>query len=70
MIKELTRDKSAALDNNYILNANLKKGNKEKTALRDELLDLRRQREEVAIRMDEVRKKHEEATEAARVWHL
>lgn len=42
---------------------------KEKLALRDEILELKAEREQVALRIDAVRIKHEEDTKDARVGH-
>ncbi|MCJ1245208.1 hypothetical protein MMC30_002409 [Trapelia coarctata] len=54
-----------ALDNNYALTIRLRQANKEKVAKREELLEIKRLREEVAIEIDEVRAKHEHDTKIA-----
>jgi len=56
-----------ALDNNYALTIRLRQANKEKVAKREELLETKRLREEVAIEMDEVRAKHQRDTKVAQV---
>ena len=56
---------ATALDHNYALGVKLKHANKQKAALRDEVLDVRRQRQEMELRIDELRARHEkEAREA------
>ena len=62
--------KTTALDNNYALNIKLKQALKEKAAVRDKLLDLRQRREEIAVKMDAVRARHERAMRAAQVKFL
>ena len=59
-----------ALDNNYALTIRVRQANKEKVAKREELLEIKRLREEVAIQMDEVRAKHERDTKVAQVSDL
>ncbi|KAK2749890.1 hypothetical protein FQN57_005307 [Myotisia sp. PD_48] len=59
---------SELLDSNFVLNVGLKKAKKDRSALSNELLDIRREREEVAIRMEEVRKRFSE-DEDAKVEH-
>lgn len=54
-----------ALDNNFALSTRLKHANKERIALREELLDLRRERETIALRTDEIRRSHAKASKAA-----
>ena len=62
---------ATALDHNYALGVKLKHANKQKTALRDEVLDLRRQRQEMELQIDEVRARHEEeAREADEEYRL
>jgi len=53
---------SEALDNNWALSMRVKQANKEKIALREELLRVRREREKVALQTDQVRRVHEEAS--------
>ncbi len=45
----------------------VKQANKEKIALREELLRVRREREKVALQTDQVRRVHEEASKASQV---
>ncbi|MCJ1438251.1 hypothetical protein MMC27_007639 [Xylographa pallens] len=54
-----------AIDNNHGLATRLRQANKTKTTKRDTLLDIKRQREEIAIEMDAVRAQHEIATKIA-----
>ncbi|MCJ1385401.1 hypothetical protein MMC17_008524 [Xylographa soralifera] len=54
-----------ALDNNHGLTTRLRQASKTKTAKRDALLDIKKQREEIAIEMDAVRAQHERATKIA-----
>ncbi|KZF26215.1 hypothetical protein L228DRAFT_279450 [Xylona heveae TC161] len=54
-----------ALDNNLGLTTRLKQANKEKIALREELLSIRRERERIALRMDSIRTKHEQQSKIA-----
>jgi hypothetical protein len=61
---------SEALDNNWALSVRLRQANKEKAALRQELLRIRREREKVALRTDEVRRLHEEATKSSQVCSI
>jgi len=56
-----------ALDNNYALTIRLRQANKEKVVKREELLEIKRLREEVAIETDEVRAKHERDSKVAQV---
>jgi hypothetical protein len=58
-----------ALDTVYALNKRVKAAQKEKIALRDEVLRLRAEREQVALRMDAVRIKHEDESKSALVRH-
>ncbi|KAJ9216793.1 hypothetical protein DTO166G4_1639 [Paecilomyces variotii] len=51
---------SEMLDSNFSLSAQLKKAKRKMADMRSRLLHIRRQREEVALRMDEVRRKHTE----------
>ncbi|MCJ1287588.1 hypothetical protein MMC26_006940 [Xylographa opegraphella] len=53
---------SEAIDNNHGLATRLRQAKKAKNAKRDALLDIKRQREEVAIEMDAVRAQYETAT--------
>lgn len=48
---------SELLDSNYVLAMRLKKEKKEVLALRNRLMDIRKEREEIAIRADEVRRR-------------
>ncbi|KAI9816010.1 MAG: hypothetical protein M1827_002002 [Pycnora praestabilis] len=47
-----------AVDNNYSLSTRVRQANKEKVVLREELLEVRREREKIALKMDEVRRVH------------
>jgi hypothetical protein len=60
-------DMSEVLDSNFILTWQLKKAKREMTGLRNRLLQIRQQREEFALRMDEVRRKHVEEEETKMV---
>ncbi|GAD94966.1 predicted protein [Paecilomyces variotii No. 5] len=51
---------SEMLDSNFSLSAQLKKAKRKMADMRSRLLHIRRQREDVALRMDEVRRKHAE----------
>ncbi|KAL1884855.1 hypothetical protein Plec18167_001510 [Paecilomyces lecythidis] len=51
---------SEMLDSNFSLSAQLKKAKRKMADMRSRLLHVRRQREDVALRMDEVRRKHTE----------
>ncbi|KAJ9299228.1 hypothetical protein DTO271G3_2850 [Paecilomyces variotii] len=55
---------SEMLDSNFSLSAQLKKAKRKMADMRSRLLHIRRQREEVALRMDEVRRKHTEEENA------
>lgn len=58
-----------ALEHMNSLKKRVRAAQKEKLALRDEILRLRAEREEVALRMDAVRVKHErESREALVSW--
>ncbi|KAK2845245.1 hypothetical protein FQN49_005914, partial [Arthroderma sp. PD_2] len=59
---------SELLDSNYVLAMRLKKEKKEVLALRNQLMDLRKEREEIAIRADEVRRRFS-ADESAKTEH-
>ena len=63
-------DMSEVLDSNFILTWQLKKAKREMTGLRNRLLQIRQQKEEIALRMDEVRRKHveEEETKMVRLF--
>ncbi|MCJ1414746.1 hypothetical protein MMC32_001074 [Xylographa parallela] len=54
-----------AIDNNHGLTTRLRQANKTKSTKRDALLDIKRQRDEIAIEMDAVRAQHEIATQIA-----
>ncbi|KAL2013207.1 hypothetical protein VTN00DRAFT_732 [Thermoascus crustaceus] len=51
---------SEVLDSNFVLNMRLRRAKREMGDLRNRLVQVRRRREEVAIRMDEVRRRHAE----------
>lgn len=51
-------DMSEVLDSNFALAMNLRKAKKEMMDSRSKLMDIRRQREEIALKTDEVRRKH------------
>lgn len=53
------------LDADYHLNKRVRAAQKEKVQLREGLLALRAQREQIALRMDEVRIKHEDSSKEA-----
>ena len=55
------------LDADYLLNKRVKAAQKEKIELRENLLRLRAEREKLALRMDEVRIKHENSSKEAQV---
>jgi len=55
------------LDADYLLNKRVKAAQKEKIELRENLLRLRTEREKLALRMDEVRIKHETSSKEAQV---
>ena len=63
-------DMSEVLDSNFILTWQLKKAKREMTGLRNRLLQIRQQKEEIALHMDEVRRKHveEEETKMVRLF--
>ncbi|KAI9674865.1 MAG: hypothetical protein M1829_003605 [Trizodia sp. TS-e1964] len=54
-----------ALDTNFVLHQRLRQSQKQKLALREELLQIRAEREKVAFQMDEVRARHEAETTIA-----
>ena len=56
-----------ALDNNYALTIRVRQNNKKKHELREQLLNVRREREKIALKMDAIRVKHEEGMTAAQV---
>ncbi len=51
--------KTINLDNCYSLERRLRDEHKKKLDLREEILKVRREREQVALKMDEIRIKHE-----------
>ncbi|KAI9702364.1 MAG: hypothetical protein M1836_000843 [Candelina mexicana] len=53
------------LDNNYALSMRLKQANKEKIALREEFLNIRDERQKVALKMDEIRRVHSQEAKTA-----
>lgn len=55
------------LDADYLLNKRVKAAQKEKIELRENFLRLRAEREKLALRMDEVRIKHETSSKEAQV---
>jgi hypothetical protein len=55
------------LDADYLLNKRVRAAQKEKIQLREDLLRLRTEREQLALRMDEVRIKHENSSKEAQV---
>lgn len=55
------------MNNWYTLRKRVRQAQKEKMALRDEILRLRAEREQVALRMDAVRIKHEKETKDSSV---
>lgn len=63
---------SEMLDSNFSLNTQLKKAKRKMVDMRSRLLQVRRQREEIALRMDEVRRKHteDENTKMVRTGYL
>ena len=60
---------TTALDHNYALGVKLKHANKQKAALRDELLEMRKQRQELDLQMDELRGQNEEDARVANEEH-
>ncbi|EFR04472.1 hypothetical protein MGYG_07480 [Nannizzia gypsea CBS 118893] len=59
---------SELLDSNYVLAMRLKKEKREVLALRNQLMDIRKEREEIAIQADEVRRRFS-ADESAKTEH-
>ena len=59
------KKQTEALDNNFALSTRLKRTNKERVALREELLNRRREREKIALRTDEIRRSHAQVSKAA-----
>ncbi len=55
------------LDNGFSLEKRLRDEQKKKLRLRDDILRIRAEREQVALRMDEVRMKHENERTKAQV---
>ncbi|KAI9843940.1 MAG: hypothetical protein M1837_005981 [Sclerophora amabilis] len=64
-LEERCFELTEALDYNLALEVRVRQAKREKTKLRDELLQLRREREEVALETDAVRRKHSERASAA-----
>ncbi|KAI9767102.1 MAG: hypothetical protein M1840_005891 [Geoglossum simile] len=64
-LEERLFEMTEALDYNHVLTLKLRKANKEKYSLREKLLQVRREREVMALRMDEARRKHEEGGKVA-----
>jgi hypothetical protein len=58
------------LDTVHSLKRRVRKAQKDKLALREDLLAVRRQREQVALRADAVREKHEAESTEMLVCHL
>ena len=58
---------SEAVDNNHALKSRLRQVNKVMNAAREELLDIRREREKFALQMDDVRIRHEIASRKTEV---
>ncbi|MCJ1402185.1 hypothetical protein MMC11_005405 [Xylographa trunciseda] len=56
-----------AIDNSHGLTTRLRQANKTRNTKRDALLDIKRQREEIAIEMDAVGAQHEQATKVEQV---
>jgi len=63
----LTFVKTINLDNSYSLERRVRDEQKKKLGLRDEVLRIRAEREQIALRMDEVRIKHENEKQEAQV---
>lgn len=63
----LTLLKTINLDNAYTLERRVRDELKKKNALREEVLRIRKEREQVALRMDEIRMKHEKEKTDAQV---
>lgn len=55
------------LDNAFALEKRVREGQKKKLGLREEILRVRAEREMVALRMDEIRIKHENESKEAQV---
>ena len=55
------------LDNAHSLEKRVRDAQKKKIALREEILQLRAEREQVALRMDEIRIKHENESNEVKV---
>lgn len=58
---------SELLDSNFALGVKLKKAKREVGELRNRLLEIRKQRQEIGVRMDAVRRKHQEEESAKMV---
>ncbi|CRG90015.1 Zinc finger CCCH domain-containing protein 13 [Talaromyces islandicus] len=65
-LQERLFELSELLESNFALGVKLKKAKRETTEMRNRLLEVRRQRHEVALRMDAVRQKHS-AEESAKM---
>lgn len=63
----LTFFKTINLDNAYCLERRVRDELKKKNSLREEVLRIRKEREQVALRMDEIRMKHEKEKTDAQV---
>ena len=59
--------KTVNLDNSYSLERRVRVEQKKKLGLRAEILRIRAEREQVALRMDEIRIKHENETKSFQV---
>ena len=59
--------KTLNLDNSYSLERRVRDEQKKKLRLREEILRIRAEREQVALRMDEIRSKHENETKSFQV---
>ncbi|KAL1957624.1 hypothetical protein VTO42DRAFT_5735 [Malbranchea cinnamomea] len=57
-------DISEIMESNYVLAAQLRKEKKEMVALRNELMEVRRERREIALKIDDVRRRYAEEEEA------
>lgn len=61
---------SELLDSNFALGVKLKKAKREVGELRNRLLEIRKQRQEIGVRMDAVRRKHQEEESAKMVIYI
>lgn len=63
----MVRGQTDAVEHNIVLTARAKQAQKRKAQLMLELLKIKRDRENIAVKMDDVRKTHELATKSSEV---